>query len=149
MSPRRKITVILALTVGFLSIAACALLWARRLPRDLRYLERIAGFRFPQGTFPIEIIRPNEFCVSGRLAVPPEKAMRFTATAGFKPATSLRVLAEFGINKHLFAATEPTEELLQLSGRSKTHRWELAYSQSRNELWFVLLFPDAHGDAPP
>jgi hypothetical protein len=120
-----------------------------RLPTDIRYLERVTALKLPKGVSQIETARPREFCLSGKLKLPTGGGAEFVRTAGFTDAVTYPMNSEFGIDVGLFTTPVSSGTFLKLEGRSKTHRWEFAYAPADNILWFVLLFPDAHGDVPP
>ncbi len=145
-SQTRVVLFLLAILVGATAVIIFSVKW---LPTDIRYLERITGLRFPGGISNIRVDRPREFCLSGKFRLPTSTSAEFLRRYNFTVSTNFPLNAEFGLDAAQFESKSTPNSYLWLAGRSKEHRWEFAYRQSDSCLWFVLLFPDAHGDAPP
>jgi hypothetical protein len=73
-----------------------------RLPADIRYVERITGLQLPKAVSDIQISRPREFCVSGKMHLPGADT-NFIKINGFTLSTNFFLNGDLGIDKDLFS----------------------------------------------
>jgi len=148
MTLLRKYPKAVAICVLLVCAGAVFLLLGRE-PSDIRYFERISGVSFPRGISELQIIRPREFCFSGRLRIPKDREEAFLKSSDFRPSSDFPLNASLGLDSAKFSTPDGRKGWYGLVGRSSKDRWELAYNPSDQDLWFVMLFEDAHGDPSP
>lgn len=148
MSSRRTYRIWLGLAV--LAFCAGLALWVwNRYPSDLRWIQRISGITFPGGVRDLHVARPREFCISGRMTLPASGVDAFLKANGFTLQSEYPLNADLGVNTAVFTNPPSLTQWYGLKGHTQTERWEFACDPTRQALWFVVLFPDFHGDPPP
>ena len=140
----------LQLLVGLAAACVVVVAWAwNRHPSDIKWVERVSGVVIPKRITALHIERPREFCIAGKAMLPLPEVDSFLKANGFKPQSQYSLNAEFGVSRTLFTNQASLTKCYGVEGRSQTERWEFACDPTEGALWFVVLFPDTHGDPPP
>ena len=136
--------------MGLLVVCAAVSFWAwNRHHSDIKWIERASGVAIPAGINDLHIQRPREFCIAGKMTLPARDVEKFLKANRFTPRSDYPLNIELGLDPAAFKDSAALKQWYGLEGRTQAHHWEFAFDPAVQALWFVVLFPDAHGDPPP